>query len=201
MSDRSITTAAGLEVSPSALVEGLFGGAEFGLALLDAELRFVRVNAVMAHINGLSEEEHLGRTMAELWPGLADTATEGARQALETGRGVRDLRISFRARDDDAERSFDCSYYPVAENGEMVGVWAAVREATGEGPAGQAEARLAGELAEQRVISDEVLARSPAGMLLLWGQDLVLRSHNRQAAAQLPDRGEARRPADRRGLP
>ena len=27
-------------------------------------------------------------------------------------------------------------------------------------------------------------------MLLLWGHDLVVRSHNRQAAAQLPDRGE-----------
>ena len=190
MSDRSITTAAGLEVSSSALVEGLFGGAEFGLALLDADLRFVRVNAVMAHINGLAEEKHLGKTMSELWPGLADAATDGCRQALETGRGVRDLRISYRARDEDVERSFDCSYYPVAEDGEVVGVWATVREVTEEGRFEQAEARLAGELAEQRVISDEVFARAPAGMLLLWGQDLVLRSHNRQAAAQLPDRGE-----------
>jgi serine phosphatase RsbU (regulator of sigma subunit) len=189
MSERSITTAAGPEASPSALVESLFAGAEFGLALLDAELRLVRVNAAMARINGVAVEDHPGKTMADVWPDLADVPLQAARQALETGRPVCDLRLSHGPRDDDAERSFDCSYYPVTEAGEVVGVWATVRELSEERRARTQERRLAGELAEQRVIAEEVFARAPAGMLLLWGHDLVVRAHNRKALEQLPDRG------------
>lgn len=44
-----------------------------GLFQFDEDLRFVRVNAWMAAINGCSVESHIGRTAAEvLGPGLAD---------------------------------------------------------------------------------------------------------------------------------
>jgi len=190
MSEQPIPPAPALEVSPSALVEGLFGGAEFGLALLDAELRFVRVNAAMALIDGLAVDEHIGKTMADVWPDLADVPLQASRQALETGKAICNVRISYGPRDQDAERTVECSYYPVAEAGEVVGMWATVREDTEERRASTQEARLAGELVEQRVIADEVFARAPAGMLLLWGRELVVRSHNRQALDQLPDRGD-----------
>jgi len=183
-------TTAGRDISPSALVESLFGGAEFGLALVDAELRYVRVNAVMAHINGLAAEDHVGETMYALFPGSADTHMKAIRSVLETGRAVRGLRTSTRAPGPGIERSFECSYYPVVEHGEVVGVWEAVREVTEERRARRAEVRLAGELAEQQVISEEVFVRAPAGMLLLWGHELVVRSHNRQALEQLPARGD-----------
>jgi len=190
MSDGATTTAAGLEVSSSALVESLFAGAEFGLAVLDADLRFARVNAALAHADGLAVDDHVGKTMAELWPGGAEASMRAARQVLETGRPVRDLRVSVRPREAGAERSFDCSYYPVAEAGEVVGVWATMRELTDERRARTQERRLAGELAEQRVIAEEVFARAPAGMLLLWGRELVVRAHNKKALEQLPDRGD-----------
>ncbi len=198
MSDRGITTAAGLDTSPGALIESLFAGAEFGLALLDAELRFVRVNAAMAHINGLAVEDHVGQTMAQVLPELADVPMQACRQTLETGRPIHDLRISFGPRNDAAVRTFDCSYYPVSEAGEVIGVWATVREATEQRRADTQEALLAGELAEQRGIAEEVFARAPAGMLLLWGPELVVRARNGQALEQLPDRGEliGRRIAD-----
>jgi PAS domain S-box-containing protein len=135
MSDGATTTAAGLEVSSSALVESLFAGAEFGLAVLDADLRFARVNAALAHADGLAVDDHVGKTMAELWPGGAVASMRAARQVLETGRPVRDLRVSVRPREAGAERSFDCSIYPIAEDGEVVGVWTALREVTEDRPA------------------------------------------------------------------
>lgn len=190
VSDAASTTAAGPEVSPSALVESLLAGAEFGLALLDADLRFARVNAAMAHMDGVAAEEHVGRTMEELWPGVADTPMRASRQVLETGRPVRGLGISLPSGEARAERSLDCSLYPVEQAGEVVGVWTAVREVTEERRARRAEARLAGELTEQQVISERVFARAPAGMLLLWGPERVVRSHNQQAVDQLPDRGD-----------
>ncbi len=190
MSDDAITTAAGPEVSSSALVESLFAGAEFGLGLLDADLRFVRVNAAMAHMDGLAAEDYVGKTMEELWPGASGTPVAASRKVLESGRPVRDLRISLRPREAGAERGFDCSLYPIAEDGQVVGVWTAVREVMDERRARRAEARLASELAEQQVISAQVFARAPAGMLLLWGRELVVRSHNKQAVEQLPERGD-----------
>lgn len=190
MSDRSITTASALQASPSALVEGLFGGAEFGLALLDAELRFVRVNAALARISGLPEGDHLGKTMLDLWADTAEAPAQAAREVMQTGHAQRDLRFHLPPVDGHPERSFNCSYYPVLEGGEVMGAWAVVSEITEERRARGAEALLAGELAEQRVIADQVFARAPAGMLLLWGRELVVRSHNTEAVEQLPDRGD-----------
>ncbi len=138
VSDGATTTAAGLEVSSSALVESLFAGAEFGLAVLDADLRFARVNAALAHADGLAVDDHAGKTMEEVWPGGVEASMRAARQVLETGRPVRDLRVSVRPPEAGAERSFDCSIYPIAEDGEVVGVWAALREVPVPGASGEA---------------------------------------------------------------
>ena len=179
-----------LETRPAALLDSLFEGAEFGLAVLDADLRFLRLNAAMAVMSGLPPADHVGRTLAELVPALGDSATDSARQVVQTGRAVRDLRMSAAPGADGGPRTLSWSFYPVSEDGEVTGVWASVRDVTDERRADQAEQRLITELAEQRVISNEVFARAPAGMLLLWEPDLVVRAYNRQAVQQLPDRGE-----------
>ena len=176
--------------SPTALLDSLFEGADFGLALLDADLRFMRLNTAMARINGLRVEDHIGRTAVELLPALPDTATEASRRVLETGVAVHDLEVVAPVREAGPPHTFECSYFPVIEDGGVSGVWTAVREVTEERRAGAAEVRLAGELAEQRVISQEVFARAPAGMLLLWGPELTIRAYNRQLVEDLPARGE-----------
>ena len=51
----------------------LYATAPVGLFFLDAELRFVRANQMLAELNGMPAEEHIGRTLREvLSPGLAD---------------------------------------------------------------------------------------------------------------------------------
>jgi PAS domain S-box-containing protein len=67
------------------LLEWLVGQAPVGLAVLDTELRFQVINDLLAEINGLSIEAHLGRTVREIVPDLADDGERVLRQVLERG--------------------------------------------------------------------------------------------------------------------
>src|SRR6187402_827463 len=62
------------------LIRALMHAASVGVAILDDQLRHVRVNQRLAHANGRSVEEHLGRTLEEI--GLIERARE-ARPYLE----------------------------------------------------------------------------------------------------------------------
>jgi PAS domain S-box-containing protein len=133
-----------------ALLDTLLVSSPVAIGYWDRELRFVRVNAALAEINHLSEAEHLGRTIAEVIPGLAPTLEPLYRRVLETGEPVvheesTDEQISSPG----SARHWLSSYYPVrTEAGETIGVGGVIMEITGQR---RADARLrllaeAGEL-------------------------------------------------------
>ncbi len=65
-----------------------------GFCLLDTGLRFVQVNRKLAAINGLPPAEHIGKTIREVVPALADEAEPLMRQVLETGKPVLNVALS-----------------------------------------------------------------------------------------------------------
>ncbi|MBD0385187.1 MAG: EAL domain-containing protein [Nostoc sp. C3-bin3] len=74
-------------------IESIYQSAPIGLNVLDTNLRFVRINQRLAEINGFSVEEHIGRTIRELLPNIADTAEELLRPVLETGEPLLNVEI------------------------------------------------------------------------------------------------------------
>jgi PAS domain S-box-containing protein len=74
-------------------IEAIYQSAPIGLNFLDTELRFVRINERLAEINGLPVEAHIGRTIRELLPELADTAEAILRPILETGEPLLNVEI------------------------------------------------------------------------------------------------------------
>ena len=50
----------------------MFAQAPIGLCCFDKTLRFVFINDYLAAINGMSVEEHLGRSIRELIPDVAE---------------------------------------------------------------------------------------------------------------------------------
>ncbi|MFE0764884.1 SpoIIE family protein phosphatase [Streptomyces smyrnaeus] len=65
-----------------------------GIAVLDTDLRYVSVNPALARLDGISEEEHLGRTVREvLPPSHARDADAVLRRVLETGEPVMDREV------------------------------------------------------------------------------------------------------------
>jgi PAS domain-containing protein len=62
-----------------------------GLYVLDRNLRFLRINQQMAEIDGISVEEHLGRTVPEVVPDLAEHLQKLWRAVFEKGEPVLDV--------------------------------------------------------------------------------------------------------------
>ena len=78
-----------------AVQDALFEQSPLGIAVFDRELRYVRVNETLARMNGVSVEEHLGRTAGETLPeASADEVTAIQRQVMATGEPVVDLTVA-----------------------------------------------------------------------------------------------------------
>jgi len=115
-----------------ALLDALFASAPVGLGFWDRELRYVRLNEALAKINGLSVEEHIGRRLADVVPGLDPAVYEAYRRVLETGRPIRDLEVEGSTpAQPGARRAWHGSYYPVFDDrGATVGIGAVITDIT-----------------------------------------------------------------------
>jgi PAS domain S-box-containing protein len=115
-----------------ALLDTIFGSAPVGLAFFDTDLRYVRVNAALAEINGLPVEDHVGRTIAEVLPEAGPELVDRVGAVLETGEPVTDLEVGVATqREPGRLRLFNLSYYPVrSADGEVLGVGAVVADIT-----------------------------------------------------------------------
>lgn len=67
-------------------LEAIYDRAPVGLCVLDLDLRYVRINSMLAEMNGSPAAGHLGRTVREMVPGLADTTEAWVREIVETGQ-------------------------------------------------------------------------------------------------------------------
>lgn len=85
---------AGTELDVS-VVGAVFADAPFGVALLDTQARFLRVNGVFASANGLPPEEHLGRSVRDVLGDGAEEVCSLAAEVVDTRRvpPVHDLAV------------------------------------------------------------------------------------------------------------
>jgi PAS domain S-box-containing protein len=118
-----------------ALLDALFAHAPMGLAFWDRDLRYQRVNAALAEMNGLAPEQHVGRRTGEVvGDELGARVDDMLRRVLESGRPFTDSDITgTTAAAPGEQRQWLASYYPVPDaGGELLGVAGLVLEVTGE---------------------------------------------------------------------
>ncbi|MFF2041291.1 SpoIIE family protein phosphatase [Kitasatospora sp. NPDC058170] len=78
-----------------AVRDALFEQSPLGIAILDTDLRYTAVNQTLAEMNGVSTEDHVGRTTGETLPErAADEITAIQRQVLATGEPVIDVTLA-----------------------------------------------------------------------------------------------------------
>src|SRR6476659_6391539 len=114
------------------LLDTLFSTAPVGLAFLDAEQRYVRVNEAFAAMNGLPVDEHIGRPLQEvLGPSGADLV-EIHREVLRTRRPVLNHETTRPGPGrPDQVRHVVASHTPViTRDGQLLGVGVAVIDIT-----------------------------------------------------------------------
>ncbi len=107
------------------LVAALVQASPVGMAVFDASLRFVHVNTVLAELNGVPAEAHLGRTMAEVLPEIAATVEPILVGVLESGVAARDIPIVGTVpKEPGATRHWLASYVPIdVPRGRAVAVY------------------------------------------------------------------------------
>ncbi|MFF7125396.1 MULTISPECIES: SpoIIE family protein phosphatase [unclassified Streptomyces] len=116
-----------------ALSERMVKQAPIGFAVFDTDLRYVSVNPALAKINGISAEEHVGRTVGEMLPLLdVDALEDAARRVMETGVPlVAQATIGRTPADPDEDHAWSLSLYRLEDSvGTVLGVAASVVDIT-----------------------------------------------------------------------
>lgn len=116
------------------LLDAIVENAPIGIGFLDRDLRFVRVNPLLADMNGLPAAEHVGRSPRELFPALPmDEVEAGFRDVLRTGRPLLDVEVSGEVpAAPGRRRTVLGSWYPVRAGRATVGIGVLLREVTRE---------------------------------------------------------------------
>jgi len=125
-----------------AMVNTLLATSPVGIAFLDRQLRYLRVNKTLAEINHVPMEAHLGRTVQEVLPAPVLSVIEPLlRHVLETGEPSASLEFTSTPAlmSWPQDRTWLASYYPVhTKAGDLLGIGCVVLDITERKQAEQA---------------------------------------------------------------
>jgi len=179
-------------------IEAIYQTAPIGLAVLDSDLRFLQVNQRLAEMNGFPIEAHIGRTVRELLPRLADGAEEILRPILETGQPR--LNIEIRGEtpaQPGVPRIWLEHFLPLKDGDRVIGISTVCEEITDRKlveeerdrllkleQAARAEAERANRIKDEflAVLSHEL--RSPLNPILGWAKLLQTRKFDEIKTAE-----------------
>lgn len=74
-------------------LESIYASAPVGLAVLGADLHYLRVNQKLADIHGYPVAAYFGKTLRDMLPTLADMLEPVARRVIESGEPVHDVEV------------------------------------------------------------------------------------------------------------
>src|SRR5258708_21509210 len=126
----------------------IYDTAPIGLACLSPDCRYLQINQRLTEICGISVEDHLGRSVRDCVPALADSVEEIVRSIMETGEPVVGIEVAGPRADQVDERSLMTYWHPLrSPSGEIVAVNVAAEEIT-ERKRAEQEIRNARDAAE-----------------------------------------------------
>lgn len=170
----------------STLLETTQAMAPMGFATLDRSFRYVRINEVLAAVDGLTVAAHLGRAVAEVAPDLWLQSRDAYGLVLATGEPLLNIEtIGETAADPGQNHDWLTSYYPIRINGEITGVGVVVLDVTERARAEEFRAVVLDNIREGLYIVDGdglLTYMNPAASKMLgWTED-ELRGKSMQAS-------------------
>nr|WP_314444373.1 PAS domain S-box protein [uncultured Sphingomonas sp.] len=145
-------------------IEAIYASAPIGLAVLDRDLRYVRINERLAEINGFVAADHIGKSVRELLPDLAPRVEPALARVLE-GNEVWGIEVAGETpAQPGIVRTWRENWLPVRGiDGEIVGVAISAEEVTDQKAAQIALARSEAQF--------RTLAEAVPGMLFIAAAD------------------------------
>ena len=134
---------------PQPALQLIYDTAPIGLACLSPDCRYLQINQRLTEICGISVEDHLGRSVRDCVPALADSVEQIVHSIMETGEPVTGIEVAGQRADQPEERSWITYWHPLrSPSGEIVAVNVAAEEITARKRSEQ-EMRRAREAAEE----------------------------------------------------
>jgi PAS domain S-box-containing protein len=173
------------------LLDPLLDRAAVAVGIIDADQRYLYVNQPLADINGVPLDEHLGRTLHEVIPHIADQVAGFHRQVMTSGEAVRDVQVrgSTPGRPD---RMWQVTYFPLEIDGEPA-VGAVLLDVTEREQALAETQRRVHQHAAVADLGQRALSGIAIGALMETITDRLRRELDAEMAGVLkfaPDRGQ-----------
>ena len=110
-------------------IETLYKTAPVGMALVDRNRRYLKINQHFAELNGQPIEKHIGRTLEEMIPGLSQKMERPIAEVFERATAVMNLEVSVRL-NGEAIRDFLIDFYPYEEDALTTAVGIVLKDVT-----------------------------------------------------------------------
>jgi PAS domain S-box-containing protein len=109
----------------------IYDTAPIGLAVLSPDCRYLQINQRLTDICGISVEDHLGRSVRDCVPALADAVEGIVRSIMSTGEPVAGIEVTSQRTDKTEDRWWVTYWHPLRDpKGEIIGVNVAAEEIT-----------------------------------------------------------------------
>jgi PAS domain S-box-containing protein len=109
----------------------IYDTAPIGLACLSPDCRYLQINQRLTEICGISVEDHLGQSVRDCVPALAEAVEGIVRSIMKTGEPVIGIEVAGQRADQVDERFWITYWHPLrSPSGEIVGVNVAAEEIT-----------------------------------------------------------------------
>jgi diguanylate cyclase (GGDEF)-like protein/PAS domain S-box-containing protein len=110
-------------VEASSIIDSLQSTASVGFGYVDRDFRLLRINSMLASVNGGTVEDQIGHRVAEVVPALWPTLEPIYRRVVDSGEAVVNQEVSGpTAMDPDRIHSWLTNLNPVKVSGEVIGI-------------------------------------------------------------------------------
>jgi len=104
-------------------LDQLYETAPVGLALFDSDLRYVRINKLLAEAHGLPAKDHIGQKLRKIAPKVALVLEPILKRILKSGKPILDQEIHGSMPGIGRPRYWLCHFYPlIVPNKGVIGV-------------------------------------------------------------------------------
>jgi PAS domain S-box-containing protein len=157
--DRGIALSDQVKALTSGELQLIYETAPIGLALLSTDCRYILINQHLTEICGISIAEHIGKTVRETVPDVAEQVENIVQAVLRTGQPVVGIEVNGQRPDkQNAERFWTTNWHPLrGPEGNIIGISVSAEEITARKRV-EATLRELNETLERR-IEEEVQER------------------------------------------
>jgi PAS domain S-box-containing protein len=147
-----------LPLTPSPEVQWIYETAPIGLACLSTDCRYLLINQRLTEICGISVADHIGRSVRETVPQVAEQVEEIVQNVLRSGESITGIEINGQRTDEyNGDRFWSTSWHPLrGADGTILGINVVAEEITERK---RAETALRGSEARFRELSQTLEQR------------------------------------------